>query len=1630
MKNLHPVTMIQFLTSTLREESMRALKLFTVLCCAVLVIATTACSEGETTPYFQNNVGTTDPTGGGDNPFDGLPDIGDPSVIENPVALIAEAFNPGSFNLTVTGTDYMAFADRMETLRTTPALQPAIDEVLYKMDDIANDGTYAVSGRGIYGLMGALKNIMGYLMNQDTYDNGGYSYGSGTSTDDLYAYLLDLHNANLGIKDDALTIGFKTLKYINDTYGSTDSNSNGVLDTNDIMNDLNSLLSDSSGQTASSLLINMQEGLGKLLVRAEDTIRWDDPYNYDGTGVNNIGLGNAVYGVDLILNAVNNMVSSNNTYVDGLGNHDVDGVRADLYGILREAGKLQNASGFADKTKQLLCNIEDYYTVGGASFGADYYHALSGSPAYYVNAELRNAVKELWPGLAKLFIREHNPATAPDYAIFHETYGSRTRSPIEWLTRALYQLKTSGIDYSAAGNELEPSLKKMVQYNAYGTLRSGAFQVSSFDHMLFTISTGYNFGYLTNVLSGGSTNGEPYSNSPIGANGSAYQHGNPTRGILTLNDTMYPLTSSGLNTVATLYILGINSGQVINVWSDTYTLVLGQRYQGNEGGPSGTHTGQGKYVWRSNSTFTPTGGGSSQTGDDAYEFFMGYDYPAQLLLGPCAIGDAGLPNGGRKAITPTSNATTATVQGGTEQVNDYRTYWPKAADGKGMLNTGAWMFNWISRACWDGQGPYYYAPSKKTGNSNDDPDDSFTFPASWPGGSGAKPVKVYYKPNGEVYAYVYKPTSATWQYYYPASTTTLIGNDVVDPDASAYGQRFNRYRYIYKSDYYAVQRGHEHGETTMVCSTVSNTNGLAFAMPPMNPSGSSYAASTNTSSPARYDLNSMAAGTAAQQFWAYEKVQEWTNVDVIVDNDAAYKIIGNASRECASQEEAMFRNYQWLTLEKKFLFVIPMCMFADWKASALGTDVDAYLDSAAFVVIEANGLVGLANARKNTNAVGSGGNGMGCWNILNSEGIGNDKPSCRNNPDYGNSYRPADSRIIPFVLPFSQPAINAGIYSASISNGTINASVVYSLLGTGNVLPNIVGNNIAPVQRLGFVDQTGYVASNSFVAYPTPDTVYSARNKVLPIFAALAGVFADGTFYDSSSGGASGYNYNFSAAARHKYPLNDFLESVMIPLSKPMFRYFTDNGGRWVPRMNTEPTINGNTAYDYFQPANQGTVPDYRPNSTLRTLMSFMAGNAANATDGIMPLMTDNTNLVTKLLSLLQRLGNTAEGSPYKDTGEDTSGDNLNILADFSTGLEQVVTSFQVERGEAIVNGYTFSDTGRNDTGLATTRYGWMFANSGTSTASVTATLLTDSTKTWTADSLIGWYVVIQDGPALQITDNTATTLTFVGNTNIGASKAYRILRSGLNASGDPATPVSLDLTLTLNELIGDNTKGLSYFIDQNRSTPAGTGWIEYNRLFAAMGTMMGNSGSQYYILDSAANNGTAGIIGIMDKFLAREKSPGVPLTDATDLKALRHTLGTLMARYSGGSWVPTTAAATNSELYQIVHQYLPDILNAYNRAPSNEFHYLLPVLIAFMDVDGDGTLDPEETTGTSTSNLDYMMNLLVPADIPEDVINSTYELLSRDAMWDPTYYSAGGYPNHATIKELADICDSLADRL
>ena len=612
-----------------------------------------------------------------------------------------------------------------------------------------------------------------------------------------------IDDASLNMKPDVYMLLYKTLGYFDERYVQT-----GQVET--VMTDLRTFLADASGQTFTTLLLNLQEGLGKILLRADSTIRYNDPLDPQGGahGIEDTKLGNAVSGVDYLLHGITDMIATANTY-------DGDVARQNLYDMLREIGMLVRSlkggsEPYYPAFKNLLKNLDNYYTIGTGTNTYDtsavYNHQTVGTTwgtdNYYVNAELRNSLKEMWPSLAKLFIRERDDASDnSDYSIIRNsaTAASNSRSTVEVLARTLHQLKIAGIDYSDTANHaLEPSLKRLVQYNAFGNTRPSTYNVSFLDHLLFTIGAGYNFGYLTRPVDPPGVSGEPYSNRPspgfgAGMNPASYQHGAATGGILTLNDSLYALTNGGLHVTA----VACSMITVLDNWTDSYNLGMAIRTQ------------QGPMVWRSSAPFNMPPSANNQ-------FYIGYDYPSLLLLPAGAAGDAGIPNGGQKAITPTDDSATPSTNAAVSS-NDFRTYFPKVADGVGDLNTGTWIFSWIARACWDGAGPYYATtiPADKPATK------TFTMPVN-----GSRTVNIYYKPNGEEYAYVYK-SSTPWEYYYPDKTTSGYGNDAQDPnDTATPKQRYNRYRDTLKSDYYMLQRGQAHPEIMFMGCRLAGDNSV------------------------------------------------------------------------------------------------------------------------------------------------------------------------------------------------------------------------------------------------------------------------------------------------------------------------------------------------------------------------------------------------------------------------------------------------------------------------------------------------------------------------------------------------------------------------------------------------------------------------------------------------------------------------------------------------------------------------------------------------------------------------------------------------------------------------------------
>ena len=588
------------------------------------------------------------------------------------------------------------------------------------------------------------------------------------------------------------------------------------------------------------------------------------------------------------------------------------------------------------------------------------------------------------------------------------------------------------------------------------------------------------------------------------------------------------------------------------------------------------------------------------------------------ILGSHLAGDLGLPNGG-------------------EGVGEYgayeenTTFFPYSPNGVGEMNTARWAMGLIARVCFEGEGPYYYAdPEAQTVrfklNESEEEKDWF----------------IYYRPNGQVYALVSKDTNniyetSSWEYLYPA-----VGNDPLDtldnydldneqdvppkelPATSGFAtvsslERFNRYKETWHTDYYLIEN---HDEDD-------------------NP--------------------------ALNKYWAPGKDNEQTEANCLwVDELIKEK---DSSRECASQEEAIYKNYQWLMYEKRFFGILPLRINTK---KVLLKDENLYIDlrASVFVKIDCNGVMGLANLHKKPftdytlqNLLNKFDEGGGFWLI---DGGAN------------KSNQPGDNRMGVEILDPSMPII----HEILIYNFVLNPG---SFLGqTGYLMPNIFGANINAIANLGILNNNkanydrGYIEGISSADVKRADGLdyWEKRNSLLPLLVTFLGLLHEHNYYEVAE---SGHDYNIDG--NHFLPFKFLANSILPPLAKPMF-YYQKNKEGLEPVECWKPRIRGGN--DFLAKHKNRIDKKYNRNyyapEENRTLVSLLSESEYKFNDGLLPLVAQ-TKILTKALKLFQRLGSSSfDSSNYSQDDISTWG----ARRKFFYGLEQLLTSIKTSQGKGI----------------------------------------------------------------------------------------------------------------------------------------------------------------------------------------------------------------------------------------------------------------------------------------------------------------------------------------------------------
>lgn len=331
-----------------------------------------------------------------------------------------------------------------------------------------------------------------------------------------------------------------------------------------------------------------------------------------------------------------------------------------------------------------------------------------------------------------------------------------------------------------------------------------------------------------------------------------------------------------------------------------------------------------------------------------------------------------------------------------------------------------------------------------------------------------------------------------------------------------------------------------------------------------------------------------------------------------------------SERAVDTDEEAIYKNFQWLLHEKRMVAVIPL-------RASLGAGVPYKM--AAFVTLIANGLTGLMNARPvlqdgamcadRINAI---------WRIKNTF----IKPGCASStqPNFRQPGIPIlqeNYSDIPGDSMFYLEAWDYGTSgTGSLTFNSLGDASVYSIFypspdDSYGVIPQVIAANFAVMERLSFLTPDKVLPSGPNVTYgKSVEEAWGQRNKLLPLILSLAWTLDDQ-----------------ASPSLNKNPFQ-ILTGLSAALTRPLLARITDpepnSGGRTidvVKIVNSDSSVRSNSAteseyfFRYLDPIS---------NKPVRSPLSILAENERRYQDGLLNLMS-RTDLLSTFVQMLAEMG-------------------------------------------------------------------------------------------------------------------------------------------------------------------------------------------------------------------------------------------------------------------------------------------------------------------------------------------------------------------------------------------------------
>ncbi|TGK29036.1 hypothetical protein EHQ12_00995 [Leptospira gomenensis] len=360
-------------------------------------------------------------------------------------------------------------------------------------------------------------------------------------------------------------------------------------------------------------------------------------------------------------------------------------------------------------------------------------------------------------------------------------------------------------------------------------------------------------------------------------------------------------------------------------------------------------------------------------------------------------------------------------------------------------------------------------------------------------------------------------------------------------------------------------------------------------------------------------------------------------------------------RAVDSDEEAFYKNLQWLLYEKRFVAILPV------RAKLSAT---VAFEEALFITAIGNGLVGMLNLKPNCNP-NSCAQDNGRWSIDNSNYV---KAYAAAGADLAYlSNIPGDSVMLLEGWGFGADGQQAFqvtfVYPALWSLIVPSPDLIYGML------PPVISLNVPVLERLGF-------STSSKVIPEQVNSYWDKRNTLTPLVVALAKAMDDQVSAQQTP------------AFKNPYVL---LTNLAELLSRPLV-FFGPDSTATSPANPTPPNITQVRTIgmaDGFRNPIASTIEYYPMTASgaqeYRTLVSVLSENTRRYQDGVLNLI-GKTELLTGLVKFFGRLGEPANANvkskvfggiklvlgEVRISAENPTGSQFNIEAKFATWRDEV----------------------------------------------------------------------------------------------------------------------------------------------------------------------------------------------------------------------------------------------------------------------------------------------------------------------------------------------------------------------